>query len=99
LSDKKSTYNFALTEPYFLDRHLSLSGNVFNQERENQKGDVKYSTKGLSFGFGFKQENISQNFNYKISTTKSTTSPGSTADSSNRRRRKGYNLLLPLVMT
>jgi len=82
LSDKKSSYNLGVTEPYFLDRHLSLSGNVFNQERENQKGDVKYNTKGLSFGFGFKQENISQNFNYKISTTKSTTSPTSTADSS-----------------
>jgi len=82
LSDKKSSYNLGATEPYFLDRHLSLSGNVFNQERENQKGDVKYNTKGLSFGFGFKQENISQNFNYKISTTKSTTSPTSTADSS-----------------
>ena len=82
LSDKKSSYNLGATEPYFLDRHLSLSGNVFNQERENQKGDVKYNTKGLSFGFGFKQENISQNFNYKISTTKSTTSSTSTANSS-----------------
>ena len=81
-SDKKSTYNFALTEPYFLDRHLSLSGNVFNQERENQKGDVKYNTQGLGVGFGFKKENINQNFNYNISTSKSTTSSTSTADSS-----------------
>jgi outer membrane protein insertion porin family len=82
LSDKKSSYNLGVTEPYFLDRHLSLSGNVFNQERENQKGDVKYNTQGLGVGFGFKQENISQNFNYNISISKSTTSSTSTADSS-----------------
>jgi len=82
LSDKNSTYNLGVTDPYFLDRHLSLSGDVFNQERENQKGDVKYSTQGFNVGFGFKQENISQNFNYKISTSKSTTLSTSTADSS-----------------
>src|SRR5210317_121744 len=82
LSDKKSSYNLGATEPYFLDRHLSLSGNVFNEERENQKGDVKYSTQGLGVGFGFKQENISQSYKYDISTSKSTTSSTSTADSS-----------------
>jgi outer membrane protein insertion porin family len=82
LSDKKSTYSLGVTEPYFLDRHLSLSGNIFNQERENQKGDVKYTTQGLGFGFGLKQENISQNFNYNISISKSTTSSTSTAASS-----------------
>ena len=82
LSDKKSTYSLSVTEPYFLDRHLSLSGNVLNQERENQKGDIKYTTQVLGFGFGFKQENISQNFNYNISKSKSTTSSTSTANSS-----------------
>jgi len=82
LSDKKSTYNLSITEPYFLDRHLSLSGNFFNQERENQKGDVKYTTQGFGVGFGFKQENLNQNFKYNISTSKSTTSSASTANSS-----------------
>tara|TARA_B100001093_G_scaffold82144_2_gene73535 strand:- start:3748 stop:6024 length:2277 start_codon:yes stop_codon:yes gene_type:complete len=81
LSDQKSSYNLSITEPYFLDRHLSLSGNIFNKERENQKGDVKYTTQGLGVGFGFKQENISQNFNYNISLSKSTTSSTSTAAS------------------
>ncbi len=81
LSDQKSSYNLSITEPYFLDRHLSLSGNFFNKERENQKGDVKYTTQGLGVGFGFKQENISQNFNYNISLSKSTTSSTSTAAS------------------
>jgi outer membrane protein insertion porin family len=81
LSDKKSTYNLGVTEPYFLDRHLSLSGDIFNEERENQKGDVKYNTKGIGLGIGFKQENVSQNLNYKISTSKSTTLLTSTAAS------------------
>jgi outer membrane protein insertion porin family len=82
LSDKKSTYNFSITEPYFLDRKLSLSGNIFNQSSENQKGDIKYNSSGFGFGFGFNKENVSQNYNYKISTSKSTTSSTSTANSS-----------------
>ena len=81
LSDKKSTYNVGFTEPYFLDRHLSLSGNVFNQERENEKGDVKFVTKGFGAGIGFKKEHVSQNFSYDLSTSKSTRSSTSTANS------------------
>ena len=82
LSDKKSTYNFGLTEPYFLDRKLSLSSNIFNQSSENEKGDIKYNSSGFGFGIGFKKENVSQNYDYRISTSKSTTSSTSTADSS-----------------
>ena len=81
LSEKKSTYNFGVTEPYFLDRHLSLSGDIFNQETENTAGDIKSSIKGLSFGVGFKNENTLQNFNYKISTSNTTTSANSNANS------------------
>jgi outer membrane protein insertion porin family len=81
LSDKKSTYNVGLTEPYFSDRHISLSGNIFNQETENQKGDVKTTSTGLGIGIGFKEENITQSFKYNIDTTKSTTSLTSTANS------------------
>ena len=36
LSDKTSTYNLGFVEPYFLDRHLSLSGQIFNKDKENQ---------------------------------------------------------------
>ena len=82
LSDTKSTYNLGITEPYFLDRHLSLSGNIFNQNSENQKGDINYKTSGLGFGVGFKKENVSQNYEYKIKTSKSTVSSTSTAASS-----------------
>ena len=81
LSDKKSTYNLGYTEPYFLDRHLSLSGNIFNQDKENQKGDIKFSVQGFGLGIGFKKEDISQNFSYNLSTSKSTTSSTSTANS------------------
>ena len=81
LSEKKSTYNFGITEPYFLNRHLSLYGDIFDQETENTAGDIKSSTQGLSLGIGFKQDNLLQSFKYKISTTKSTTSTTSTAAS------------------
>ena len=81
LSDKKSTYNIGYTEPYFLDRQLSLSGNIYNQESENQKGDVKFSRKGLGAGIGFKKEFVSQNFDYNLSKSKSITSSSSTANS------------------
>ena len=81
LSDKKSTYNIGYTEPYFLDRQLSLSGNIYNQESENQKGDVKFSRKGLGTGIGFKKEFVSQNFDYNLSKSKSVTSSSSTANS------------------
>ena len=81
LSEKKSTYNFGITEPYFLNRHLSLSGDIFDQETENTAGDIKSSTQGLSLGIGFKKDNLLQSFKYKISTAKSTTSTTSTAAS------------------
>ena len=81
LSDKKSKYSLGYTEPYFLDRHLSLSGNIFNQDSENQNGDVKFNTKGLGVGIGFKEEQFFQSFNYDLYSTKSTRSSTSTADS------------------
>ena len=30
-----------MTEPYFLDRPISLSSDIYNQETENSKGDIK----------------------------------------------------------
>ena len=80
MSDKKSTYGIGFTEPYFLDRHLSLSGNIFNQDKEDQKGDVKFIV-GVGLGIGFKEEEVSQNFNYSLSSSKSTTSSTSNAAS------------------
>ena len=81
LSEKKNTYSLGMTEPYFLDRHLSLFGDVFDQESENSKGDVKSESTGISFGVGFKSNQISQRFKYKYNTSESTTSSTSTAAS------------------
>ncbi len=81
LSEKKSTYNIGVTEPYFLDRHLSLYGDIFNQETENKKGDIKSSSSGFGFGIGFTNETLTQSFKYKLSTSETTTSSTSTAAS------------------
>jgi len=81
LSEKNSTYNIGVTEPYFLDRHLSLYGDIFNKESENNKGDIKSSLSGLGFGLGFKKESYFQSFKYKFSTSETTTSSTSTSDS------------------
>ncbi len=81
LSEKKSTYNIGVTEPYFLDRHLSLYGDIFNQETENSKGDIKSSSTGFGLGIGFTNESITQSFKYKLSTSETTTSSTSTAAS------------------
>ena len=81
LSEKKSTYNIGVTEPYFLDRHLSLYGDIFNQETENTKGDIKSSSSGFGFGIGFTNDSSTQSFKYKLSTSETTTSSTSTAAS------------------
>ena len=81
LSSLKTTYRLGMTEPYFLDRHLSLFGNIFDQESENSKGDVKSERTGLDFGVGFKSNEISHNIKYIFSTSESSTSNTSTAAS------------------
>ena len=81
LSGKKSTYNIGVTEPYFLDRHISLYGDIFNQETENTKGDIKSSSSGFGFGIGFTNESLTQSFKYKLSTSETATSSTSTAAS------------------
>ena len=81
LSSKKNTYSLGMTEPYFMDRKLSLFGDVFDQESENSKGDVKSEKTGISFGVGFKSNKISQRFKYSYSTSETTTSSSSTAAS------------------
>ncbi len=81
LSSKKNTYSLGMTEPYFLDRKVSLFGNIFNQESENTKGDVKSNSQGFDFGIGFKNKDLSQNLKYKLSTSETTTSSTSSAAS------------------
>ena len=81
LSDQKTTYNIGVTEPYFLDRHLALFGNIYNQESENSKGDVKSDKTGLDVGVGLKFDDMSHRFKYNFSTSETTTSSTSLAAS------------------
>ncbi len=81
LSPKKSNYSLGITEPYFLDRHLSLFGDIFDQESENSKGDVKSESSGIALGVGFKSNKIYQRFEYQYSTSETSTSSTSTAAS------------------
>ena len=81
LSEKKTNYNVGLTEPYFLNRHLSLSGNIYDQETENSKGDVKSDKTGFQLGVGLMSNEISHSYNYNYSTSETTTSSTSTAAS------------------
>ena len=81
LSSLKTTYRLGMTEPYFLDRHLSLFGNIFDKESENSKGDVKSESSGVDFGVGFKSKDITHNFKYKFTTSETSTSTTSTAAS------------------
>ena len=45
-----------MTEPYFMDRPISLSSDIYNQETENSAGDVKSDKFGISFGLGVKED-------------------------------------------
>ncbi len=81
LSDQKSNYNIGMTEPYFLDRHLSLFGSIYDQESENSKGDIKNDKTGFNFGLGFKLNDLSQTIKYNFSTSETITSSTSTAAS------------------
>ncbi len=81
LSDQKSTYNIGITEPYFLDRHLSLFGGMYDQESENSKGDVKNNKTGFNLGFGFNLNDFTQTIMYNLSTSETTTSSTSTSAS------------------
>ena len=81
LSDKKSTYNVDITEPSFLDKPISFSTNFYNQESENNKGDIKSDEFGLGLGLGIKEKLIFHSLGYSYAQSSSTTSTTSTADS------------------
>jgi outer membrane protein insertion porin family len=82
LSEKKNTYTIGLTNPYFLNRPLSISTDLYNKETENIKGDIKSSSSGLGVGFGIKKGSLFQKINYNYSSSETSTSTSSTAASS-----------------
>jgi outer membrane protein insertion porin family len=79
LSEKKNTYNIGMTEPYFLDRPISLSSDIYNQETENSKGDIKSDKFGISFGLGIREDLKSHSLSYNFLQSQTTTSSTSTA--------------------
>ena len=81
-SDKKTTYNVGITEPYFMDRSISLSSDIYNQETENSAGDVKSDRSGISFGLGVKEDLKFHSLSYNLSESQTTTSATSSALSS-----------------
>ncbi len=82
LSEKKSMYNIGITEPYYLNRPLSLSSDIYNQETENTKGDIKSSRTGFGIGLGVSKKNVFQKVSYNYSASETTTATSSTAASS-----------------
>ena len=78
-SDKKTTYNVGMTEPYFMDRPISLSSDIYNQETENSAGDVKSDRSGISFGLGVKEDLKFHSLSYNFSESQTTTSATSSA--------------------
>ena len=81
LSDQKNSYNIGATDPYFLNRPLSISFDVYNEESENSKGDVKSSSSGVGVSLGLKSNSWYQQLKYNYYSSETTTSSTSTASS------------------
>ena len=78
-SDKATKYNIGITEPYFQDTPLSLSGDIFDQEIEIGQKDIE--KQGFDIGFGFKYYNYRNRFGYGYSSSKTTTDESFTGTS------------------
>jgi len=81
IAEKKTTYNIGFTEPYYLNKPIALSGDIFNQETENTKGDIKASQFGFGLGLGIRQALEAHKFNYTFSENSTTKAASSTASS------------------
>ena len=78
-SEKATKYNIGLTEPYFQDTPLSLSGDVFDQETEIGQRDIEKV--GFEVGLGFKLYDYRNRFGYKYVSSKTTTDSSFTGTS------------------
>ena len=70
-SEKSAKYNIGITEPYFQDTPLSLSGDIFDQEMEIGQRDIE--KQGFQVGIGFKLNDYRNNFGYRFTSSKTTT--------------------------
>ena len=55
VSNSKSNFNLSLTEPFFLNRNLSASTNIFQNKTEGTS--VTVDKRGVGFGLGFRAAN------------------------------------------
>ncbi len=70
-SQKSTKYNIGITEPFFQDTPLALSGDIFDQEKE--VGDKDIEKQGFDIGFGFNYYDYRNRFGYRYVSSKTTT--------------------------
>ena len=81
VSNSKSNFNLSLTEPFFLNRNLSASTNVFQNKTKGTS--VTVDKRGVGFGLGFRAANdIYHRLAYNLieSKTDETSSSSSTGE-------------------
>ncbi len=78
-SEKSTKYDIGITEPYFQDTPLSLSGDIFDQETEIGQKDIEKI--GFEIGFGFRLYDYSNRFGYRYVSSKTTTDDSFTGTS------------------
>ena len=78
-SEKSARYNIGVTEPYFQDTPLSLSGDVFDQEVEI--GQKEIEKQGVQVGIGFRLNDYRNRVGYRYTSSKTTTGAGFTGTS------------------
>ena len=78
-SEKSTKYNIGITEPFFQDTPLSLSGDIFDQETEIGQKDIE--KQGFDIGFGFKYYDYRNRFGYRYTSSKTTTDDSFTGTS------------------
>ena len=70
-SENSTKYNIGITEPYFQDTPLSLSGDIFDQEREVGQKDIEIN--GFEIGLGFRLNEYRNRVGYRYKSSKTTT--------------------------
>ena len=78
-SEKATKYNLGVTEPYFQDTPLSLSGDIFDQETEIGQKDIEKN--GFEIGLGFSYYDYFNRFGYRFISSKTTTDDSFTGTS------------------
>ena len=76
-SESATRYNVGITEPYFRDRPLYLSGDLFDEKIEQDDKDIDKS--GMQIGIGFKKRHYFNKFKYSFVESETSVSTSSAA--------------------